>query len=205
MAARRINLLPPELAARRRVRQTGTAIVAASIALLALLALVFVVQQVRLHGVERSLDRQEDRNTDLQAQVSRLSEFQRLDAELRQKTALLSDLTDSEVRWSVLLADISLVVPSDVWLTTFTGNVSAGESAPGTSLGSIEMAGTTFSHPDVAKWLTRLSGVDAFEFPYLSLSAKAKIGDTNVVNFTSSVQLGDAALRQNQRGAARRR
>jgi hypothetical protein len=61
----------------------------------------------------------------------------------------------------------------------------------------------TFSHLDVAKWLTRLAGVDAFTDVYLSISSKAVIGPTSVVDFNSSVSLSDQALRRNQPGAGR--
>jgi hypothetical protein len=66
------------------------------------------------------------------------------------------------------------------------------------------MNGTTLGHADVAKWLTRLQSVDAFLFPYLSLSAKSgEIAGVTIVNFNSSIRLGAEALRTNQRGARR--
>lgn len=209
MATRRINLLPPDLAQRRKTRQMAAAIAVAGAGLVAILMLVYGVQELRLHGERSRLEAQQERNADLQAEVSRLEEFDRLQRELRQKTALLTDLTQNEVRWSVVLADISLVIPSDVWLTNFSGSVTIQAQEEGaaeegeTPLGTLELAGTTFSHADVAKWLTRLAGVDGFTFPYLSLSTKAAIDETPIVNFNSSAQLAEAAFRRNQRGAER--
>jgi Tfp pilus assembly protein PilN len=207
---RRINLLPPERAERRRARQITTTIVATVLALVVLLALVYVAEQVRLNGQKHALETQQATNAGLQSQVAQLSQFQQLESQLQQKTTLLGTLTQDEVRWSVILADISLVIPSDTWLTSFTATEntsSGGPTTPGTSkataLGTIQLSGTTFSHLDVAKWLTRLAGVDAFTNSYLSLSSKSTISTTSVVNFNSSVDLSNQALRRNQEGAAR--
>jgi len=209
MTTRRINLLPPEREERRRARQITTTIVAAGVALLVLLGLVYAAEFVRLNGQKHALETQQATNASLQSQVAQLSQFQQLETQLQGKTTLLNNLTQDEVRWSVILADVSLVIPSDTWLTNFTATVTAAgtQSGPGatsaTPLGTIQLTGTTFSHLDVAKWLTRLAGVDAFTNTYLSLSSKSTIGTTNVVAFNSSVQLSDQALRRNQPGAER--
>jgi Tfp pilus assembly protein PilN len=210
VTTRRINLLPPERAEKRRARQITTTIVAAGVALIVLLGLVYAAEIVRLQGQKHALDTQQTTNAALQSQVAQLSQFQQLETQLQQRSTLLSNLTQDEVRWSVVLADISLVIPSDTWLTNFTASENASgtaQPAPGTTgttpLGSIQLTGTTFSHLDVAKWLTRLAGVDAFTNAYLSLSSKATIGPQPVVNFNSSVQLSDQALRRNQPGAER--
>lgn len=206
---RRINLLPPEVAQRRRARRLVAGIAAAGLGVVAVFALFYVVQDVRLRSERHALDAQEARNATLQAQIADLAEFDQLQRTLKQKTQLLSTLTQDEVRWSVVLADISLVIPSEVWLTSFTGAVAASAAPSGggattaASSGTIQMSGATFSHLDVAKWLTRLGAVDGFASPYLSLSAKASIGTTPIVNFTSSAQLSDKAFRRNQRGAVR--
>jgi len=209
MTTRRINLLPPEREERRRARQITTTIVAAGVALLVLLGLVYAAEFVRLNGQKHALETQQATNASLQSQVAQLSQFQQLETQLQGKTTLLNNLTQDEVRWSVILADVSLVIPSDTWLTNFTATVTAAgtQSGPGatgaTPLGTIQLTGTTFSHLDVAKWLTRLAGVDAFTNTYLSLSSKSVIGATNVVEFNSSVQISDQALRRNQPGAER--
>jgi Tfp pilus assembly protein PilN len=210
MTTRRINLLPPERAERRRARQISGSIVAAGLVLIGVLALIFVAEIFRLNGQKNTLKTQQETNAALQSQVATLSQFQQLETQLQQKTTLLKNVTQDEVRWSVVLADVSLVIPTDTWLTNLTASeaVSSGtQAAPGTAasqvLGTIQLTGVTFSHLDVAKWLTRLAGVDAFTNTYLSISSKAVIGATGVVNFNSSVELSDQAFRRNQRGAER--
>jgi Tfp pilus assembly protein PilN len=208
MAQRRINLLPPERELRRRARQLTATIIAAGMALVVLLGLIYGAETLRAHSEQNKLKAQQAQNAALQSQVTQLSRFAQKEADLNQKTKLLSTLTADEVRWSVVLADVSLLIPSDVWLTNFTGSVAASiQGAPGAaasqSIGTIQLTGVTFSHLDVAKWLTRLAQIEAFANPYLSLSSKGVISTTDVVNFNSNVQLSEDSLRKNQPGAER--
>lgn len=214
MAARRINLLPPELLAKRRSRQTVAVLGAAGIALIVILGLVYGAQEVRLRVERNALQEQEDRNAVLRAEVAELRDFEELENRLETKLELAGDLSADEVRWSVILADISLVIPDEVWLESLTGSLTAAgedddegdEEAGGlpTGLGLIAMNGKTLSHPDVARWLTRLEDVDEFLAPYLTLSSRTTaIAGVPIVDFSSSVRLSQDALRVNQRGAGR--
>jgi Tfp pilus assembly protein PilN len=203
---RQINLLPPEIAQRRRVREVTLLIGAVGLALVALLVVVFLVQAARLAGERGRLDDAKKVNVALQGKVNQLQEFAQLELTVQNKQQLLGRLTQNEVRWSVLLNDISLVIPSDVWLTNFSGSiqVASGTTASGdVPIGSLSLAGSTFTHLDVAKWLSRLAVVREFTFPYLTLSAKAGEGAQQIVTFNSSVDLSTAALRRNQPGGER--
>lgn len=208
---RRINLLPPELLARRQMRQMMAGLGVAGIALVVLLAVFYGVQDVRLRGERGRLDRQKAANAVLTRRVASLSEFASLQDEVARRSRILEFVTTNEVRWSAVLADVSLVIPSNVWLTGFTGSVQAPAPAPKggpaaagpTTYGQIQFGGLTFQHIDVARWLSKLAEVNEFTNPYLSLSSKAP-GAGGQVQFNSSVLLSEKALRRNQRGAARK-
>lgn len=205
---RQINLLPSEIAQRRRARQITLLIAAGGLALIALLILIFVIQAARLSGERGRLEAAREENTALQRRITQLQSVAELQQTLENKQRLLGQLTANEVRWSLLLSNISLVIPSEVWLTNLSGSVQA--PTPGTPraaqgpLGTIQVTGRSFTHLDVARWLTRLSGVTEFAFPYLTLSSKsvAETGQT-LVDFNSSVQLSERALRRSQPGGQR--
>jgi Tfp pilus assembly protein PilN len=204
---RQINLLPPEIAQRRRVREVTLLIGAVGLALVALLVVVFLVQTARLAGERGRLEDAKKANVALQGKVNQLQEFAQLELTVQNKQQLLGRLTQNEVRWSVLLNDVSLVIPSDVWLTNFSGSITAAGGTTASKgdvpIGSLSLAGSTFTHLDVAKWLSRLTLVREFTFPYLTLSAKAGEGAQQIVTFNSSVDLSTAALRRNQPGGER--
>lgn len=205
---RQINLLPPDIAQKRRARQITFLLVAGGLGLIALLVLIFLVQTARLAGERGKLEEAERVNDRLERQVNQLQGFAQLQTTLRTKEQLLGRLTANEVRWSLLLNNISLRIPSDVWLTNLSGSVqppAPGAARPGqtVAVGTIQVAGVTFTHLDVARWLSRLADVDEFVFPYLSLSSKTELANRPVVEFNSSVQLSQKALRANQQGGQR--
>lgn len=205
---RQINLLPSEIVQRRRAREITLLIGAGGLALIALLVLIFLIQTARVAGERGKLEEVKRDNAELQSQVNQLQAFATLQKTLQTKQQLLGQLTQNEVRWSVLLNDVSLVIPSDVWLTNFTGSVATSTGPRGAvtnvPIGTIAFGGSTFTHLDVAKWLSRLAVVREFAFPYLTMSAKGVLGDQQVVSFNSSVELSSGALRRNQPGGERR-
>lgn len=207
MASRRINLLPPELAQRKRARAILSSLGAGGLVLILVLGLVYGVQIGRLASERNKLEEQQQRNDALQAQITQLASVERSQRVLQQKTQILAQLTEREVLWSTVLNDISLVIPTEAWLTQFSATVAAGggEVTEGEEVfGTITLNGMTFSHIDVAKWLTRLSSVEQFTFPYLSLSQKTESGGTPLVTFNSSVRLSEKAFRRNQPGRERK-
>lgn len=203
---RQINLLPSDIAERRRARQITMLLAAGGLVLLAILALVFVVQAARLSGERGKLEEQERANARLERQVRGLQEFAQQQARLRNKQQLLGQLTVNEVRWSLVLNNISMRIPSDVWLTNFSGSVQIAPTGPGATtapVGTVQVSGKTFTHLDVARWLTRLADIEEFFFPYLSLSSKTESDTQTLIDFNSSVQLSQEALRRNQPGGQR--
>jgi len=202
---RQINLLPKEIAEKRRAREITLLIGAAGLGLIALLVVVFLIQSARISAENNHLADVKRQNAALQRRVNELQQFAQIQQTVQTKEQLLAQLTQDEVRWSVLLNDVSLVIPTDVWLTTFSGSIqsSAGTGQANASIGNISMAGSTFTHLDVAKWLSRLALVREFTFPYLTLSAKSGDPTAEIVTFNSSVELSTAALRRNQPGSER--
>jgi Tfp pilus assembly protein PilN len=193
----RINLLPPEIKQRQRVRRQTGAVVALGVVVLGLVAGFFVLQQIRLNGLRNDLADQEQVNAALRAQIAELQQFDDLQQELLATRQLLTQLTEDEVHWSGILRDVSLVIPGNVWLTTMEGSLEGEEVVTGSGLvGQISVNGYGLSHRAVALWLSRLEDVEAFANPWVSNSQKTTIGATEVVQFSSTVDLSELARAQ---------
>jgi Tfp pilus assembly protein PilN len=202
----RINLLPPEIYERQRLRRRTAVVIAIGIILLAGVGAFYFLQVLRLNAVEDDVAQQEAENAQLQQEISELQEIAELQAEIESTRTLLSSLLSDRVLWSGILRDISLVIPGEAWLEGLTGTLTA--AVPGTTeaptveataqpaglVGQISFTGFAFDHRDVALWLSRLEDVRGFVNPWLSTSAKAPIGETEVVQFSSSVDLSEQAL-----------
>lgn len=195
----RINLLPPEILERQRARRRTMAVVALGLVVLLLLGGFYVLQLMRIQNLEDDLAAQQAVNRDLQAQIDELRDVAQLQQQLADSRELLGDLLANQVYWSGVLRDIALVIPGETWLTGLTGVIAGAdvetevEVAPGL-VGSISFTGFSFDHRDVALWLSRLEDVRGFANPWLTNSTKTLIGTTEVVGFTSSVDLSEQAL-----------
>ncbi|MGH2675631.1 MAG: PilN domain-containing protein [Actinomycetota bacterium] len=215
----RINLLPPEIYERQRVRRRTAAVVVVGLIVLAALGAFYFLQILRLNEVEDDVTAQEAENAQLQVQINQLQEIDALQQEIETTRTLLNSLLADRVLWSGVLRDVSLVIPGQAWLaglngqvgapatagttttTTTTGTTTPGQVAqPGALVGQISFDGFAFTHRDVALWLSRLEDVRGFVNPWLSNSAKTDIGTQEAVQFTSSVDLSEQALARRSGG-----
>jgi Tfp pilus assembly protein PilN len=202
----RINLLPPEIYERQRIRRRTAAVVVVGLIVLAALGAFYFLQILRLNEVEDDIAAQQAENARLQAEISELQEIDALIMEIESTRGLLSSLLADRVLWSGVLRDISLVIPGQAWLNGVNGQV----GVPGTEgtepaeagglVGQISFNGFAFTHREVALWLSRLEDVRGFVNPWLSNSTKTLIGTQEAVQFTSSVDLSEQALARGRRG-----
>ncbi|MGH2737176.1 MAG: PilN domain-containing protein [Actinomycetota bacterium] len=216
----RINLLPPEIYERQRVRRRTAAVIVVGLIVLAALGAFYFLQILRLNEVEDDITAQEAENAQLRAQIGELQEIDALQQEIEATRTVLNTLLADRVLWSGVLRDVSLVIPGQAWLSGLNGQVGApgtagttattttttttttpGQAAqPGALVGQISFDGFAFTHRDVALWLSRLEDVRGFLNPWLSNSTKTDIGTQEAVQFNSSVDLSEQALARRRGG-----
>jgi Tfp pilus assembly protein PilN len=207
----RINLLPPDVRRRQRLRRQTGAVAAIGVVALVLLGVFFFMQQLRLNGLRDDIEAQQQANRTLEAQIAELRQFDELQQELIATRQLLDQILADEVHWSGLLRDVSLVIPGTVWLTSLEGSLAVPDAAtttgtPGTVgqglIGQIAINGNALGHRAVALWLSRLEDVEAFANPWASNSQQTEIGATEVAQFSSTVDLSEFALARRPGGVS---
>ncbi len=206
---RRIDLLPTRYVERRRERRnTGVVVIASLLILLLLLGWWFLLGS-QINTEEDNLAAAQAENAQLNQQIAELQHFADLELEVQTKRAALASVFAGDIRWPALLTEIAMVIPGEVWLTSWTSSAGATEGAGtvGTETatvrisndlptGRIQFAGQSLSMPGVAKWLIRLGTVRAFSAIWLN-SASATEGSDGVpglVSFDSTLELGEDAL-----------
>ena len=214
---RRIDLLPVRYVERRRQRRnTGTVVVAALLVLLLMLGWWFFLGS-QIDAEQEKLAAAQLQNAQLNQQIAELQRFADLELELQTKRQALASVFAGDIRWPALLTEIAMVIPGEVWLTSW--NSSAGQTEGSGTVGTetatvrisnklptgrIQFSGQSLSMPGVAKWLIRLGTVRAFSAIWLN-SATASEGTDGVpgiVNFDSTLELGDDALSRRFEGGA---
>jgi Tfp pilus assembly protein PilN len=201
-----VNLLPPEVKTRQRVRRYTLAATGAVGAVVVLLLMVFVVQSMQLGDVEESLASQQQVNTGLQTQIDDLQPVAQLHAQVLSRQELTNGLLANQVVWSSVMRNVSAALPGGLWLTSMTGSLNptapGTPSTPGASavVGNIQFHGQSFEHVTVGSWLTRLEQVPGWVNAWVTSSSKDAPnqsgngpGGRRLVTFTNSVDLTDEA------------
>jgi Tfp pilus assembly protein PilN len=207
----RVNLLPPEIAEKRAFRRIQIGLSATVLVAVAGVGLLYSSAASSVSNAQSDLDAATATGADLKAQAAEYSEVTASYARAAAAQVMLQTAMGDEVRYSQLLNDLSLSVPSNVWLKSITytqtapASASASASAPVTAaattpastalspIGTLSATALAFSHDDVALWLESLSGLKTYANPYFSASTEELIGVRKVVSFTSSAVVTGAA------------
>lgn len=202
---RPVNLIPPE---DRRGEQaplrTGPLpyiLLAAMVAVLVgITAMVLVDNQISESKNEVATLESEDALAAAKAQ--RLAAYTQFQAMSEQRVATVQSLADSRFDWERVMRELSLVLPSDVWLVNLTATASpgvsvdgggGGDSASGANLRAqvpgpaLELNGCAAGQEAVAGFVTALKDVD---------------GVTRVGVQSSSLSEEDEAMESTEVGAA---
>jgi len=202
-----VNLLPPEIRERQRTRRLTSLVALAGVVVLAGIGFLYGVQALTLSQVREDLRAQEAVNSQLQAEIASLQRFADLQAELREKQALVGEVFANEVSWSGALLDLSRVIPADAYLTGMTAQLSVqtGQPAEPTPegaqlIGSITFDGVVADIDTLADWLTRLEGVRGWVNAWASNATETEPFSGHYT-FSSGVDLSvDAVTRRGAGG-----
>ena len=199
----RVNLLPPEIAAAKKMRKVQLGLGAAGVCAVALVGGLYLQATSSVSSAQSSLDNANSQTTTLRTQIAKYGDVTatRMAAEAAQKQ--LATAMGDEVRYSQLLTDLSLSVPSTVWLKTLAyaapasanpnGAPAAATTTTAGGAGTFTVTGTAYSHDDVALWLEALARLKTYANPYFTNSTEALIGQRRTVNFSSSADVTPAA------------
>ena len=195
-----VNLLPGDVKQRLKTRQLTVLVGMVSAVVIAGLLAFFVLQSHKLASANGALADAQSQNQTLQAKVDSLKRFQDLaDAKDAQQQTVQTAKAGS-VQFSGVMHDLSMVIPSTVYLNSVTATLSLGDGAStaptsGGIIGSIQFQGAASDHLAVAQWLTRLAQVTGWDNSWISASTKRGTttdgNKTDWVDFTGSVDLGD--------------
>jgi len=201
----RVNLMPPEIAEAARFRRLQMVMAGAVAVAVVIVAFLYMNAKSGVSSAQNQVDAASQQHTALQTKLNGLSTVEQTYSEVSAKQALLTQAMGQEVRWSYLLNDLSLRLPSNVWLTgleateSAAGSTSAVTTLPGTNstsapIGTVAFSGVGLKHDDVATLLDSLAKERGLEQPVFSNSTENTIGSRNVVVYSVSSPLDSKAL-----------
>ena len=196
---KRINLLPPEQRVKASRERGLLWAILVLVAVVVVLGLVYMWQGNQVNSKQAELDQLTAQVAEVQAQAAALQPYAQLQATRTAMTVAAKGIYDSRVSWSTILQEISLVIPDNVRLQTFSAVVPA-TMLPGTAVPpgtvpattpDVTFSGMTYTHKDVAEFMTRLGLIPQLTNIQLSSSAgSATAGTTqSTVTFTVTASL----------------
>lgn len=205
-----VNLLPPEIRQKAKVRQRTAVVAVIGVGVLLLIFAFYLLQAMELSRVQEDLAAQEQTNGGLQTEIAALSDFGELQAELQEKQDLVDAVYANEISWSGVMRDVSSVIPDDAVLLTFTGasNVAvAADTAVTTTptegpVGTLTFSGTAAGTESLALWLSRQAEVRGWENPFMSTFTESETR-SRIYDFSSTVDLFPEAITKRGRGEER--
>ncbi len=168
----RVNLLPSDIKQGQQIRRRTALVAIGGAAVIGVIVLVWVLQGVRLSGVQDDIRAQEQTNANLQTEIDSLQKFEDLQVEAQKQEDLLATAYSNEVAYSGVLVDVSKVIPPDMYLTSYSSSVDttavASTDTTTTFVGTMAFSGSTLHFDSLSIWLTRLEEVEGWANPWTS-------------------------------------
>lgn len=196
----RVNLLPSEIAEEQRFRSLRAVLALAVVAAVAGVGGLWYLAHNQVSAAEEGLATAQATNVTLQAEAAKYADVPKVYAQVAAANTALDLAMGHEVRYSFVLNDLSLTIPSDIALTSVTVvqdvDAAAQTSALGKpAIGTVTVQGNAYRHNNVAAWLSSLTKSKYYQDPYFTSSTlnEASDGGTSLVEFDSSVSMTDKA------------
>ena len=200
----RVNLLPPEIKEAHRLRRTKAGLAAGLVVVIGAIGGAYVTQVNAKNAAQDNLTAEQATGAKLQAEQAKYADVPRTIAAIDKAETMRETAMANDIEWYRSLTNVSVTLPSKVWLTSLTLQVgAAGGAAPSTTpaatgdaggVGTVTAVGTAMDHPDVATWLDVLARQPGMSDAYFSSSKKKEIGSKSVVDFSSTATVTDEAL-----------
>ena len=198
--APRVNLLPPEIAERTKVRKAQMAMMCTGLAAVAVVGVMYVNAKAGVADANEARTAAEARNARLTTELRKLDGVKSTYAQVDAANKTLAIAMHDEIRWSTYLHDLTLKIPSNVWLEEMSLKMTTTKQAGGGNepvldpgIGTVTFKGVAFSHDDVAAWLESLATQKGYTDPYFTKSEDKMLGRV-IVDFESTVYLSEKAL-----------
>jgi len=201
---KRINLLPPEARVKASRERGLVYAVLLLVAVVVVLGLVYVWQNGIVNSKQNELAQIQAQQAAVAAEAAKLAPYAQIQATRTAMTVTGKGLYAARVPWSTILQEVSLVIPENVRLQSMACAVPltmqpGAAAAPATSAATTDVTftGTTYTHQDVAEFMTRLGLIPQLKNIQLGSStgaAAATTGTTggstqSTVTFTVTAQL----------------
>jgi Tfp pilus assembly protein PilN len=179
---KRINLLPQEERVKASRERGLVWAILILVAVVVVLGLVYVKERSDVNGKQNELASIQAETATAQQKIAALSPYAALQAQRTAMTETAKGIYESSVPFSILLQELSLVIPENVRLQTLNATVPTGmlpgaaAAGPAAATTDVTFTGQTEKHRDVAEFMTRLGLIPQLKDITLSSSTGTSQG-----------------------------
>ncbi|PKQ19953.1 MAG: hypothetical protein CVT66_07345 [Actinobacteria bacterium HGW-Actinobacteria-6] len=179
----RINLLPPEILEKRKSEQRLVYVVLVAVLVVIVLAGVFGFANLQLSEKNKQVAALEQDLAERQTQAQTLVVFELNADELARRKAIAETALAARINWSQLYDELSLVMPTDMWVTVIVTDQTAGLQLDGYAVDSATDS-PDLGHKSIAKLLVRLADLDQLQDVWLTNAAKTTLAESSAIQFS---------------------
>ncbi|MEW5922001.1 MAG: PilN domain-containing protein [Bacillota bacterium] len=149
------------------------------------IALVFISLMIngsialQARGLEREIRQLSQQRSLLQQEINKLQEYAAIHVQVEKVESLLAKALGTEPDWEEVLTNLSLSIPTELWLTDFSA-VYDGKK------GELVLRGFAFTHHSVGAWLERLQELEELADVQCLFTVATESGGRPVVQFEIS-------------------
>ena len=196
-----VNLLPPEIRAKRGLTTLKRWLGVSLVAVVALCVLAYGASLMSAAAAQTDLATAQDNTAQLQKEQAKYAEVPQVLNALSTATAARKLGMSTEVQWKSYLDAITAVLPANISIESVTVAGATPMSAPAApasalaapSVGQIQFSARVATVPDTAAWIDALNAVPGFSNAWVSAEALTATDATVYYTVTSSVQVTDLA------------
>lgn len=189
----RINLLPPEILEKRKGEKRLVYVAVVAVLVFVVLAGVYGVAYMQASAKKKEVAAREQELATTQTRANELAVFEEKSLELERRKAVADTALAGRFNWSRLYDEISLVMPTDMWVTVLNTDEASGLTLDGFAVDSATDS-PDLGHKSIAKLLVRLADLDQLYDVWLTNAAKTELNDVGVIQFSVTAGVSESAV-----------
>jgi len=184
----KVNLLPREVLEKRKSEKRFFYLIGGLAVLIILFLGIYSFGSIQIRKEEKRVADLKAENERLNKAIAEHQVYEKRKAELQKTQDIVSTALSGEIAWHKILNEISMVIPSNIWLREFTGDILEGVTCKGYAQ-DYDFDTPDLGHKPVAEWIVRIGEIKAFSSIWLSYSQKTKFSEQLAIEFEILAQL----------------
>lgn len=196
-----VDLLPPEVRAGRRLKQTKRLLVLGLLVVVLLAMLGWVFAKLALAGANQDLAQAQSETSRLTTEQGKYADVPKIQGELTRADSAIASATATEVLWKKYFEALRAVTPAtvsydtlDVTMSSDPTSATVSDPLQEPSVGQISFTARAKKLPDMAAWMDAVKAIPGFSDPWFTQATLTDQDGSVYYQVTGTIQVNSTAL-----------